>query len=110
MHDDFEYCGPSVDEFDPWEIFPCLHGSYDSRFDECAIDVLTEVMNFDRKREDLGADMFREMLCNLNLCDYGTSPRVCFPTTAFKEVLPELIEKWKQHAELAWTPIKEPTQ
>ena len=96
-------------EFDPWEIFPCLYGSYDKEFDLCAIEVLTEVMSLDRKRDDLAADMFREMLCNLYLCSYGTSPRVCFPTSAFKEVLPELVEKWKRYSELVWPPTKEPT-
>lgn len=89
-------------EFDPWDIFPTLYGSYCSSFDQCALDVLSEIRDGHRKREDLGADMLREMLCTSNLCDYGTSPRVCFPTQQFSELLPALIEKWRTYAILAW--------
>lgn len=89
-------------EFEPWNIFPAIYGSYCSSFDKCALDVLTEIMNGDREREDLGADMLREMLCVSDLCSYGTSPRVCFPTQQFKALLPVLIEKWRAYALLAW--------
>ena len=88
--------------FDPWEIIPCLYGSYSSDFDQCAIDVLTEIHRAEKVREDLGAEMFREMLCNLNLCSYGTSPRVCFATSEFKKRLPLLLERWKRYAVSQW--------
>lgn len=42
--------------FDPWELFP-LYGTYCSEFDECAIDVLTELQDIDKRRDDLGAEM-----------------------------------------------------
>jgi len=89
-------------EFDPWKLFPCLFGSYDGAFDKCAIEVLCEVRDGARHRDDLAADMFREMLCTANLCDYGTSPRVCFATTQFRELLPALIERWRAYSELHW--------
>lgn len=89
-------------DFDPWDIFPSLYGSYDSGFDECVIEVLTEVLCGNRVRQDLAADMVREMLCTANLCEYGTSPRHCFPTQYFKELLPELIQKWQAYSLLAW--------
>lgn len=88
--------------FDPWSLFPLLYGSYGSDFDECAIEVLTELAEGGKHRDDLGANMFREMLCNLNLCDYGTSPRYCFPTTEFKALLPRLVERWKEYSALQW--------
>lgn len=87
--------------FDPWEMFP-LYGSYSSDFDECAIQVLDELQTGDKTRHDLGSEMFREMLCNLDLCEYGTSPRVCFPTGRFKELVPALIERWKAFSALQW--------
>lgn len=89
-------------EFDPWDIFPALYGSYDSAFDRLAIDVLCDVRDLKHRRDDLAADMLREMLCTADLCDYGSNPRVCFPTTQFAEILPALIEKWRAYAALAW--------
>lgn len=87
--------------FDPWEIFP-VYGTYSSDFDECAIAVLEELRDGKKVRDDLGAEMFREMLCRMELCDYGSSPRVCFPTTGFKEVLPAFIDKWKEFSAMVW--------
>jgi len=87
--------------FDPWSLFP-IYGTYDSDFDQCAIEVLEELRTGEKIRNDLGAEMFREMLCNLHLCDYGTSPRVCFPTQEFKALLPSFIDKWKAYSALHW--------
>lgn len=91
------------DEFNPWDIFPAIYGSYSSEYDKCAIDVLCELRDNDHKRTDLGAYMLREMLCVANLCDYGTSPRVCFPTQDFRKLLPDLIEKWRAFALISWS-------
>jgi hypothetical protein len=95
----------STDVFDPWrEIFPALYGSYSSDFDDCALAVLRDLRddNYGESRRDLAAEMMREMLCTQDLCDYGTSPRGCFPTLDFKELLPELIEKWEAWSEMKW--------
>lgn len=89
-------------DFDPWDIFPAIYGSYCSSFDKCAIDILEKISTVSRIRDDLGADILREMLCVSDLCSYGTSPRVCFPTQPFKALLPALIEKWRAYATLAW--------
>jgi hypothetical protein len=43
------------------------------------------------------------MLCNAGLCNYGTSPRACFPDTGFAELLPEFIAKWKDYSKFMWT-------
>ena len=90
------------DDFDPWDIFPALYGSYDSAFDDCALDVLCELQEGERRREDLAADMIREMLCTADLCEYGTSPRTCWPTPSFKALLPELIQRWRAYAKQSW--------
>jgi hypothetical protein len=96
-----EYDVRSVDEFDPWELFP-LYGSSSSEFDELALDVLRELRDGEKKRDDLAAEMFREILCNMHLCDYGTSPRVCFPSIGFRPLLPELIDKWTAYSKMQW--------
>lgn len=93
------------DHFDPWEAFPCVYGSYSSEFDDMAIRVLENLMHQRSGRdggEALAHEMFREMLCVADLCDYGTSPRVCFPTAQFAEILPPLLEKWREHARVVW--------
>jgi hypothetical protein len=91
-----------VGEFDPWDLFPSLYGSYDGDFDKLAIEVLEDIQNGTHKRRDLAARMFREMLCTADLCDYGTSPRGCFPNPGFKSLLPELLEKWRAYSLIAW--------
>lgn len=88
--------------FDPWDLFPQIYGSYDSEFDKCAIEVLSEIHKRKKVRSDLGAEMFREMLCTADFCDYGTSPRSCFSTSPFAEMLPTLIEKWKAYSLINW--------
>ena len=87
--------------FDPWGMFQ-LYGSYSSDFDDMAIAVLEELQAGEKKRADLGAEMFREMLCYLNLCDYGTSPRVCFLTQEMRALLPEWIQKWRAVSAIRW--------
>jgi hypothetical protein len=90
------------EEFDPWEIFPSLYGSYDSDFDQLALDVLIDVRDGAHNRTDLAAYMFREMLCTAGLCDYGSSPRVCYPIPEFVLHLPKLIEHWQRYALTQW--------
>jgi len=63
---------------------------------------LEEILASERKRNDLSADMFREILCVAEPCNYGTSPRVCFPSSDFKPLLPKLIAKWKAYAVINW--------
>lgn len=94
----------SVNEFDPWRLFPSLYGSYSREFDDLAIEVLSGLLDDYKpwRRKDLASEMFREMLCTANLCEYGTSPRSCFPTSQFRKLLPTLIEKWVAHRRLMW--------
>ncbi|MEO0828839.1 MAG: hypothetical protein AAFY03_00060 [Pseudomonadota bacterium] len=95
------------DCFDPWEAFPCLYGSYSSEFDDVAILVLENIR--DKKfgqsaGESIAHEMFREILCTSGLCDYGASPRGCFPDwdSKFADILPALIEKWKEYRAVMW--------
>jgi hypothetical protein len=88
--------------FDPWNLFPALYGSYSSEFDDMAIAVLMEIRDRKKERYDLGAEMFREMLCTAGLCEYGTSPRVCFATVEFEPLVPTLVDRWTQYRTSAW--------
>ena len=87
---------------DLWELFPYLYGTYNSEFDICMIDVLTDINNGTVTRDDLASEIIKEILCTSNLCDYGTGPRTCFPTEDFKKILPLLIERWKSYYEVEW--------
>jgi hypothetical protein len=89
--------------FDPWDLFPCLFGSYDSAFDTMALAVLRNLdyQQYPRPR-DLASNMFREILCTSELCEYGTSPRTCWATIEFKKILPEFIKSWEHYACVKW--------
>ena len=93
------------DVFDPWSLFLSIFGNYDSEFDAMAIQVLTEIVTSKRGPEPypLSHDMFREMLCATGLCDYGTSPRVCFPLTEeHRGLLVQLRDRWVTHHAVRW--------
>ena len=89
------------DEFNPWALFPALYGGYSQDFDECALDVLRELRDGDKRRHDLGAEMFREMLCAAEMCDYGSSPRACFWTLE-TALLQRLVDRWAEWSEIQW--------
>jgi len=88
--------------FDPWGIFPCFYGNYSGEFDQMAITTLERLRDRVFEPEDLAAQMFREYLCVHHLCDYGSSPRVCFPTSQFEPLLPDLIKKWRAYSAIHW--------
>ena len=88
--------------FDPWDLFPCLYGSYSSAFDDMALETLSDIRDGTHNRTDLASEMFREMLCTMGLCDYGTSPRACFASGQFKEKLPQFIERWREYSKIRW--------
>ena len=95
--------------FDPLGDISLPIGSYSSAFDDMAILVLDNILN---KRwggdhgEELAHEMFREMLCTAGICDYGTSPRGCFPdwsVDGIEELLTTLLSKWREYAAAEWT-------
>jgi len=88
--------------FDPWDLFPYVYGSYSSAFDDMAIEVLENMQNKTFKEESLAHEMFREMLCVKELAEYGTSPRGCWANGEFRDLLPELLAKWKEYRKLTW--------
>ena len=90
------------ESFDPWDLFPALYGSYSAAFDDLAIDVLERVQARRFESEPLAYEMFREMLCTAQLCTYGSSPRGCFPTSNFAQILPALIERWRRYRTIMW--------
>lgn len=105
--DAYGYTGDEF--FDPWRIFDSLYGSYSSEFDDMAIEVLSNIIenkNKTRESETLAHEMFREMLCTSDFCDYGISPRGCFPNWSIPEIekiLTELLAKWREYRIVNWS-------
>lgn len=95
------------DNFNPWDLFDCVYGSYSSTFDDCAIDVLTEIRDSKKIRYDLGAEMFREMLCTQDFCEYGSSPRVCF-WNLDPALLVRLLDRWTEYRDREWHADEQP--
>lgn len=115
-----EACLSSDEEFNPWSLFPAIYGAYSGDFDWTMLEVLRSLQlasedDWDaaiamQRRETLAHHIFREMLCTADLCDYGSSPRVCFSTLEFRQVLPDLIAKWKAFSQMTWgEPTAEPS-
>ena len=101
MPEDRDDCG-TEGTFDPWEIFPCFYGSYSGAFDQVALAVLRRMLNGEYQQEELAHEMFREYLCRADLCEYGSSPRGCFPTTSFRPLLNDLIDRWASYSMIFW--------
>lgn len=87
--------------FDPWEELG-LYGNYSSGFDDMAIAVLIDLRDGTHLASGLSVEMFRELLCVQDLCEYGTSPRCCWPWGAFRDALPEIIRKWEALRAIRW--------
>lgn len=97
----------TIDDFDPWDLFPGCVGAYSSSIDELAIRVLKAVQNrttFELLEgpDAIAAELFMHMLAG-RLCSYGTSPRGVYPgTEVIRARWPEFIEKWEAYAALKW--------
>lgn len=98
-------------DFDPWEIFgKAVYGSYNSDFDRLAIACLEGVRDRNSASEtaakndlpELAVEMFYEMLCRAELCEYGTSPKNPWLTAHAEPLWPALIDKWKAYSTLHW--------
>lgn len=87
--------------FDPWPFFG-LYGHYSADFNHMAISVLKRLERRKFSQENLAENMFAELLCSKGLCEYGTSPRVCFPTGHFQRVIGDVISKWVEFDKLEW--------
>jgi hypothetical protein len=91
--------------FDPWEaLFPHLYGGYSNDFGQVAIESLKEVMTVSHLPhfDSLPHKMFKEMLCVQELCEYGVSPRGCFPEREFGEIIEEFIRRFEHYEKVKW--------
>lgn len=91
----------------PWEaVFPVLYGTYSQEFDLVALHVLEGIRTRTVQDEQVAHEMLREMLCEQGLCEYGVSPRSCWPVPEFEAELPALIEQWRAWSAAYWRPVR----
>ena len=93
--------------WDPWEALGLRCLSYNSEIDQNAIDVLRgigdKLYNSDiAARTGLPAqyvELLQSIFCGSDWCEYGTSPRGCFPMA---DDFPALIAAWEAFYERRW--------
>jgi hypothetical protein len=98
------------DYWDPWEALglPCC--SYNSKIDQAAIDVLRlvagpEFIYCTDIAEQTGhspvlVEMFQGIFSSANWCEYGTSPRGCWPID--RNGFHKIVEAWEAYFERRW--------
>lgn len=96
--------------WDPWEALGLACLSYNSEIDENAIAVL-EGVQARQFNSDIAAatgmtqahvELFQGIFCSADWCEYGTSPRGCWPID--RDGFPKLIEAWQAYFARHWPP------
>lgn len=96
------------DYWDPWDALGIGCASYNSGIDQNAINVLCGIRDklfCDDIAERYGmsalhVELFQSIFCSADWCEYGTSPRGCFPED--REGFPALIAAWEAYFKRRW--------
>ena len=99
------------DYWDPWDALglPCC--SYNSEIDEQAIAVLQgiadKMFNTDIAEKTgmspAHVELWQGIFCSRDWCEYGTSPRGCFPNYGSEfEDIGRIIASWKAYYQRHW--------
>ena len=91
--------------WDPWESLGLRCCSYNAVIDIAAIRVLESVQAGQFGTDIAGIDpvlveLLKSIFCSHNWCEYGTSPRGCFPMD--REGFHLLIDGWKAYYGRKW--------
>lgn len=103
------------DYWNPWVALGIGCGGYRGDGDQNALAVLRGI-NVHLYSTDIAertglasshVELLQEIFCSANWCEYGTSPRGCWPID--REGFPLLIEAWEQYYERHWSePVPAP--
>ena len=99
----------AIEEFDMWESFKIRCGGYNSATDWNMINVMECVLdgNFNSdialklSIDTEHVELIQYILCSCDLCEYGTSPRGCFPKN--RESFKSFIDKCKTATVKKWS-------
>lgn len=94
--------------WDPWEAIEIHCGGYNSEVDADAIAVLKAIRNGgyvshiakETGLSEAHVELWQYIFCSADWCDYGTSPRGCFPMPGID--FPALIAAWETYYERSW--------
>lgn len=96
--------------WDPWDALGLSCCSYNSELDRAAIEVLRLLAGDDfvyctdiAERTGLSplmVEMLQGIFCSANWCEYGTSPRGCWPID--REGFSALVTAWEAYYQRHW--------
>lgn len=97
------------DYWDPWEALGLDCMSYNSEIDTAAINVLKGIASEKRYTTDIASkykidpllvEFLQSIFSGSNWCEYGTSPRGCWPID--RDGFHLIIEAWEAYYERHW--------
>jgi len=92
-----------VEDF--WDILGIHCGGYGSDVDDDIIKVMeamhAQVGNTSSIASHTGlsephVELIQYILCSAGMCDYGTSPRGCWLIHTVKDLVPEIVARWRK--------------
>lgn len=94
--------------WDPWSALGIYCATYNSRIDADALAVLVGIHKGLFNEEIAAAHVLPEQYVELlqsifssaGWCDYGTSPRGCFPSDPVS--FPKIIDTWREYYRRTW--------
>lgn len=105
-------CELDKEVWSPWDALGIHLGGYSAATDTDAINVLQGIQDklyCDKIAERYNmapshVELLQYIFCSANWCEYGTSPRGCFPDYSIwgDDGLKPAIEKWKEYYFETW--------
>lgn len=105
--------------WNPWDAMGIALGGYNSEVDDNALAVLRAIRDGVKRGREGGkygnfvteivkvtglnethVELWQYIFCSAGWCDYGTSPRGCFPDHGID--FDELIVKWERYYQFRW--------
>ena len=93
-----------LDAFDPWEGLGLPLGPYNGAVEHDVLVVLEGILA-GKFMTDIASEtglteghveLIQYMLCDADVCDYGTSPRGCWVIHGMKEEVSKLAQRWRK--------------
>lgn len=109
-----EILEPNVEDengpyWDPWSALGISCASYSSQIDADAIHILKAIASRQFNSDiavmlglpEQYVELLQSIFCSAGWCDYGTSPRGCFPAMDWNE-FQAIISAWEAYYDRQW--------